>query len=158
AAPATGSLRSRSSALRQYFGAALGCPAIGSDRRFARSLVRASWLSSQLIASSSSMAGGAARPRLDVVLGRLRPPGFLGIALGRPLHVRDFLDGADVRLGTAVAFQAPAHGQRRGLLDGGLLIDAPVAGDAADALVHVDRVIEVDELGQLVDPVPLDRR
>ena len=64
---------------------------------------------------------------------------------------------AQVRLRAAVALEAPAHRQRRRLLDGRHLVDAAVAADAADALVHVDRVIEVDELGHLVDPVPLDR-
>ncbi len=57
----------------------------------------------------------------------------------------------------AVAIEAEPHGQRGVLLDRRHLIDAAVAADAADALVHVDRVVEVDELGNLVDPAPLER-
>ena len=56
AAPGAGPWRSRSSALRQYFGAddatppfAAGAATTGSDRRPARSFARASWLSSQLM-------------------------------------------------------------------------------------------------------------
>ena len=44
----------------------------------------------------------------------------------------------------------------RHLGDGRHLVDAPVAGGAPDALVHVDRVVEVREVRKLVDPVPLD--
>src|SRR5262245_31581214 len=33
-----------------------------------------------------------------------------------------------------------------------------MAGDAADALLHVDAVIEVDELRQVVNALPRDRR
>src|SRR5690349_24789141 len=75
AAPGVGPVRARSSALVQYVGADDGDgdwdPArvpeatTGSDRRVARSLARASWLSSQLMASSS-VAGRAARARVDV--------------------------------------------------------------------------------------------
>src|SRR5262252_2360547 len=163
AAPGTGPVRARSSALVQYVGddddarGPAGVPAstTRSDRRFSRSLARASWLSSQLMASS--MAGRAARARMNVVLGRLLRPELERISRRLPVHVRDFFDRADVRVGPAVTLEAPAHGQGRRLLDGGHLVDPPVAADAPDALVHVNRVIEVDELGQLVDPVPLDR-
>ena len=34
------------------------------------------------------------------------------------------------------------------------LVDAAVAGGAADALIHVDAVIEVDEFGKIMDAVP----
>ena len=37
------------------------------------------------------------------------------------------------------------------------LVDAAVAGCAADALVDVDAVVEVDEVGQVVDALPGDR-
>ncbi len=73
-----------------------------------------------------------------------------------PGHVGHLLERAQVRLGLAVAVEAEAHGQRLGLLDRGHLVDAPVAGDAADALVHVDGVVEVDEVGNVVDLLPDD--
>ena len=37
------------------------------------------------------------------------------------------------------------------------LVDRPVAGGAADALVHVNAVIEIHEVGQIVDARPLER-
>src|SRR5215470_7810837 len=39
----------------------------------------------------------------------------------------------------------------------GHLIDAAVAADAADAPVHMDRVIEVDEVRQRVHALPANR-
>ena len=56
-----------------------------------------------------------------------------------------------------MAVEAPAHLHGRALANLGHLVDAAVAGDAADALGDVDRVVEVDEVRQLVDLLPLDR-
>ena len=38
------------------------------------------------------------------------------------------------------------------------LVDPAVTGDAADALLDVDLVVEVHEVGQVVDPNPVERR
>src|SRR5215212_3024394 len=78
------------------------------------------------------------------------------VALDVPAHVGDLLLGAQVTLGLAVAGQAPLHLERGGLVDGRHRVHAPVAGGAAHALVDVDRVVEVDEVGQVVDSRPLD--
>src|SRR5262249_18376875 len=51
---------------------------------------------------------------------------------------------------------APLHLQRALLPGERHAIDAAVASRAADALVHVNAVIEVDELGEVMDPRPLD--
>src|SRR6478672_1203200 len=90
AAPATGPVRARSSALVQYVGGDDDLPAIGSDFRFARSLARASWLSSQLM-TSSSVARRAARARVNVVVRRLLLARGHRIAGRLPLHVRHFV-------------------------------------------------------------------
>ena len=37
-------------------------------------------------------------------------------------------------------------------------VDPPVALDAADAFCDVDAVVEINEVGQVVDPVPRERR
>jgi hypothetical protein len=83
---------------------------------------------------------------------------FDGIALRTPGHVGHLPHGAEVLLRGAVTVEAPPHVERLGLLHRGHLIDAAVAGDAADALVHVDGVVEVDEVGDIVDLRPDDRR
>src|SRR4029079_3593838 len=64
--------------------------------------------------------------------------------------------GRDVRLG-AVAAEAPAHRQRRRLLDAVHLFDRAVAALAGDARDDVLAVIEVDEVRQVVDLRPDDR-
>src|SRR5450755_823165 len=165
AAPGTAPSRERSSIERQSgregrpVSAAAAppfcAPTIGSDRR-ARSFARASWLSSQLMNDASSVARGAAGARVDVVLHGEQPSRFDRIALGLPLHVGNLGDRSEVLFRVPVAIEAEAHGESRGLLDGGHLIDPAVAADAADALVHVDRVVEVHELGNLVDPPPFE--
>ena len=52
--------------------------------------------------------------------------------------------------------EAPLHLQRLLLPDERHLVHATVAGRAAHALVHVGAVVEVDEVGQVVDLRPLD--
>jgi len=72
------------------------------------------------------------------------------------LHVEDLLAGAKIFLGTAVAIEAPAHAQVGVLEHEGHLIDLAVAGDAADAFVHVDVVGKIDEIGEIVDARPVE--
>ena len=64
--------------------------------------------------------------------------------------------GRRVRLGVAVAVEAPLHGQRLDLLHRRHLVHPAVAGVAAHALVHVDGVVEVDEVGEVMDARPGD--
>ena len=54
-----------------------------------------------------------------------------------------------------MAVHAPIHLQRALLPGERHLVDAPVAGGAADPFAHVDAVIEVDEFRQIVDARPL---
>jgi hypothetical protein len=60
-------------------------------------------------------------------------------------------------LGGAVAVEAEAHAQRLRLAHDVHLVDPAVALDAADAPVDVDRMVEVDEVGGLVDVDPRHR-
>src|SRR5262249_54266291 len=71
-------------------------------------------------------------------------------------HREDLIPGPQVRLRVAVAVHAPGHVEGRVLRDERHPIDPPVAGLTADALGDMDRVIEVDEVGQVVDLDPLD--
>src|SRR5262249_49814982 len=57
----------------------------------------------------------------------------------------------------AVAVKAPLHVQRRVLPCQRHFIHRPVTGGAADALLDVDAVIEVDEICQVVNAVPANR-
>ena len=56
-----------------------------------------------------------------------------------------------------MAVEAPLHLERVLLLHQRHLVDAPVAGLAAHPLLHVDAVVEVDEVGQVVDADPAQR-
>src|SRR5256885_14418587 len=76
---------------------------------------------------------------------------------------RDIVDAEDrvawpdVALGVAMTVEAPLHLQRLFLHHERHPIDLPMARRAADPLVHVNAVVEVDEVGQIVDARPLDR-
>src|SRR5262249_3505914 len=77
----------------------------------------------------------------------------LGLVGGRlPGHAEHGFKGTKVRLGVAVALQAPAHKERLLLVRKRHAVDAPVTFDAADALVDVDAVVEIDKFGQVMDP------
>ena len=101
------------------------------------------------------MARRAARELFDranlVFLDQTRPEVRI---VGRtfPIHVEDLVARPHVFLRVAVAVEAPVHHQRGVLVDERHLVDLPVAGGAADALVHVDAVVEIHEIGQIVDP------
>src|SRR5689334_21862817 len=73
-----------------------------------------------------------------------------------PLHVRDAIERPEVLLRLTVTIEAEPHGQRLRLIDLAHVVDAAMTGHAADSLVHVDRVIEEDEVGERVDAVPAE--
>ena len=64
---------------------------------------------------------------------------------------------AQMRLGIAVAVEAPAHRQFLGLVDDFHSVDPVVAGDTPHTAPHVSRVIEVDIVRQIVNADPGDR-
>jgi len=53
-----------------------------------------------------------------------------------------------------MTFEAPAHGQRRRLPHQRHAINRPMARGATDALGDMNRMVEIDVVGQLVDLVP----
>lgn len=53
--------------------------------------------------------------------------------------------------------KTPLHLQRRSLVSDGHLIDATMASGAANALIHMDAVVEIRIVGEIVNPNPLDR-
>ena len=69
------------------------------------------------------------------------------LILGLPGHVENFRARTNVLFRMTMAIQAPLHVQRFRLAGERHLIDPAMTRDAADALVHVNAVIEVDEFG-----------
>src|SRR5690349_1082497 len=115
------------------------------------------WSASRARIAERSMARRTAREALHVVLlHEVAPDGEL-VTRGDVPHLVDRLPRAEELFGRAVAGDAPLHLQGVGLVDAGHLVDPAVAGLAADALLHVDRVVEVDEVGQVVHAVPDQR-
>src|SRR2546430_17210780 len=76
------------------------------------------------------------------------------IALRLVGHAGDLIARPQISLRLAMALQAPPHGQRLRLFHLRHLVDAAMAGDATDTLLHVDGMVEGDEVRKLVDLVP----
>ena len=76
----------------------------------------------------------------------------------RPVSHREHLAArTDELLRRAVTVEAPLHLQRVLLQHQRHLVDPPVARLASHALLHVDAVVEVDEVRQVVHPNPAQR-
>src|SRR6185369_7862399 len=82
-----------------------------------------------------------------------------GLPAGRLLiaHVENLLAGADKLFWCAMTLQAPLHLQGCELIHQRHLVDRAVARIAADSLVHMNAVIEIDKVGELVDASPFKR-
>jgi hypothetical protein len=78
--------------------------------------------------------------------------------LSMPFHIKNLALIPHKSFGRAMAFETPFHLQCLGLINHRHLIDATMTGRAADALVHMNAVIEIDVVGQIVHPRPLERR
>ncbi len=79
------------------------------------------------------------------------------ITRGLVPHGGDLAHRAQVLLGRAVTIQAPRHVERFGLKHHVHAIDATVAGLAPHPRVHVEAVVEVDEVGRVMDAHPRHR-
>ena len=103
------------------------------------------------------MACRATRQRSDVVFFDEFPAERELIGGRSILHVEDLLARADKELRRAMALETPVHVQRVHPPRERHLIDPAMAGDATDALVHVNAMIEINKSRQVVDARPLDR-
>ena len=56
-----------------------------------------------------------------------------------------------------MTLETPFHIQRRDLIGKRHQVNSPVTGRAADALVYMNAVIEINEVGKIVHSSPLDR-
>lgn len=77
--------------------------------------------------------------------------------LRRPVHRENFFLRPDELFRIAMTLDAPLHIQRSYLISQRHQVNAPVTGRAPDALVHMNAVIEISEVGQVVHARPLDR-
>ena len=74
-----------------------------------------------------------------------------------PFHVINLFDRPHESLRCAVTLQTPLHLKRARLVENRHLVDAPVTRRAADTFFHVNAVIEVGVIRQVVYAYPLDR-
>src|SRR5438094_2370034 len=103
------------------------------------------------------MACRTARLALDLVFLYQSQTDLLLVGRRLPGHVEHLVAWPDVPLRIPVTFQAPAHLEGLRLPGQRHPVDLPMASRAADALLDVDAVVEVDEVAQDVDPIPLQR-
>ena len=73
-----------------------------------------------------------------------------------PIHGEDLVCWSDKFLGATVTAQTPLHLQRTSLVSDGHLIDPTMAGGATHALIHMNAVVEISLVREIVNPNPLD--
>ena len=73
------------------------------------------------------------------------------------MEVVDFGARPDVILWGAVTLEAPLHIERLRAAGERHLVERAMTGGAADTFGDMDAVIEEDEVGQIVYPIPFDR-
>jgi len=92
-----------------------------------------------------------------IIRGELLPFFHLIEIFWRPLHVEHLVAGSDEALRLAMTLDAPLHVERRDLICKRHQINSPVTRRAADSFVHVNAVIEINEVGEIVNARPPDR-
>src|SRR5205807_3123403 len=73
-----------------------------------------------------------------------------------PIEIRDLRFGPEEILRIAMAFEAPLHAVRLGVINHWHVIHLPVTARAADAAVHVRGVIVINVIGRAMQLDPLD--
>src|SRR6185503_8522689 len=71
------------------------------------------------------------------------------------IHVENLIPRPDEVLGGPVAGEAPLHKEGLGLVHQGHLVDRPMAGVATYTLFNVYLMVEVDKVGQVIYPNPV---
>ena len=112
----------------------------------------------------SSMARGAGLQGLDYpAVNEFFAVQFLlrrilfGIVAPLPIQVRDLVQRAEFGGGIAMAIEAEGHAQRLVMIDFLHLVDGAMALDAANASIHVDRMVEIRIIRHAMDLNPFDR-
>jgi len=73
------------------------------------------------------------------------------------VHPKYILARPDVAFGISVTFQTPLHIERVLAPHERHLVNSAVTGGAADAFMDMNAVVEINEVGQVVHPRPLQR-
>lgn len=106
------------------------------------------------------MTGRAARQLgrcPDFVIRRQFLADFFLICRRLPIHTKNLIVRAEVLFRIAMTVHAPIHRQSPGLEYQRHLIDLAVASRTPHALINVNAVIEINEIGQAMDLYPLYR-
>lgn len=74
----------------------------------------------------------------------------------RPVHLEHLAPWPDEHFGLSMTLEAPLHLKRRCLICQRHQVDSSVTSRASHALVYVNAVIEINEVGQIVNARPLD--
>ena len=74
-----------------------------------------------------------------------------------PIEIENLIFRPQIIFGVAVAIQTPRHAVWLGDVNRRHVIHWTVAAEAADAAVHVRRVIVINVIDRAMDPYPLDR-
>jgi hypothetical protein len=74
-----------------------------------------------------------------------------------PVHVEYLARGTEIVFRRTMAVEAPFHAQRLGLVDFGHLVHRAVTAVAANASVHMDRMVEIGVVRKAMDLNPRDR-
>ena len=74
-----------------------------------------------------------------------------------PCHVENLVSTTDKPFRLAMTLQTPLHLQRRCLIEDRHVVDPSVTRRTANAFLHVNAVIEIGEVRQVVNSYPLDR-
>ena len=137
-----------------------GCASIRARERLpagsARTAARSNFLRESLIDGKWNNWSACARPECCIP----SPAGGRSSSwspVGLVAHCGDELARPDILFGVAVTVEAPLHLQRVLLPGERHLVHSAMATLAADALVDVNAVIEIDEIRQIVDARPPDR-
>ena len=94
---------------------------------------------------------------LNVVFGDERFTQVFLIGRVIVLHIKNLFARPEKLSRVAMAVETPLHIKRVGLPNQGHLINLAVTRLTTDTLVDVDTMVEINEIGQIVDPVPPDR-
>jgi hypothetical protein len=92
------------------------------------------------------------------MVGRHQGAALLDLVKGRlPANIENFVAWADEFFWLTMAVKAPFHVEGAGFPHQRHIGDGAVTGRAANTLGDVNAVIEKDEIGQFVDPIPTKR-
>ena len=75
---------------------------------------------------------------------------------GLPSHIGSFVQRSQVLFGGPVTREAPPHSQGLVLADNFHLVNSTMTGDTPDSPIHMGAVVEVNEVGKIMDANPID--